>query len=501
MGHTHPSTPEQRVQWTAMLLAHQGEYGLVTRLSRDIGVSRPTLYAWREQAQQAMLQAFRPPTPAAPLPGEQARQILTAWISHASARGIQTAMRELARQGVSLATITAVLAQAQQRALTWMHTQHPLTVRALAIDEIYGNARRGAYLNVVDVHSGAVWASEGPLPVDTESWTLVLWSLQDRSLRWDRVVGDDGAALQAACCRVRPDLPFQGDHWHVLHGCAQVQARLDRWLRQLEDQTAVVARQAARIAAGQRPRGPKPKTDVVAHAQELAAARQVTQATRYLTQQWRRLLSVVVVEGRGILEAVQRQDDLEATLSLLAEVAETAPAPQQDELRRLHSRLTDALPQLLTFVPHVARVQQDLAAVLSGEQQGLLAWAWLRRQALGWTSREIVAAIPEDWRAAARVLLAAWNDAVRVSSAVERWHSILRPHLAVHRRLSTGMLALLAVWHNHRVFTRGVHKGKSPLHLSGMTDAPTDWLVALGYPPVEQALPPAALADQLALAA
>jgi hypothetical protein len=179
-----------------------------------------------------------------------------------------------------LATITAVLAEAQQRALTWMQTHRPDTVRALALDEIYANARRGAYLNVVDVHSGAVWASEGPLPFDTESWTLLLWSLQDRGLRWDRVVGDDGAALQAACSRVTPDLPFQGDHWHVLHGCAQVQARLDRWLRQVEDQTAVVARQVARIAAGQRPRGRKPKTDAVAHAQEVATARQVSEATR-----------------------------------------------------------------------------------------------------------------------------------------------------------------------------------------------------------------------------
>ena len=85
------------------------------------------------------------------------------------------------------------------------------------------------------------------------------------------------------------------------------------------------------------------------------------------------------------------------------------------------------------------------------------------------------------------MLLAAWDDAVRVSGAVERWHSILRPHLAVHRTLTSGMLALLAVWHNHRVFTRGVHKGKNPLHLSGMVDAPTDWLTALGYPPSEVA--------------
>jgi hypothetical protein len=51
-------------------------------------------------------------------------------------------------------------------------------------------------------------------------------------------------------------------------------------------------------------------------------------------------------------------------------------------------------------------------------------------------------------------------------------------------------LAVLAVWHNHRVFTRGMHRGQSPLQLSGMDDAPTDWLVALGYPPAEGMVAP-----------
>jgi transposase-like protein len=182
-----------RAQWTAYMLAHQGQYGIVTRLSRESGVSRPTLYAWRAQAQQALLSAFTPPVRTPVAPTDQARQILTAWMIHASDRGIQIAMRELARQGVSLATITAVLDTAQQRALAWMHTHMPPSMRALALDEIYANDRRGAYLNVVDVHSGAVWASEGPLPVDTDSWTLVLWGLQDRGRIWDRVVGDEGA--------------------------------------------------------------------------------------------------------------------------------------------------------------------------------------------------------------------------------------------------------------------------------------------------------------------
>jgi transposase-like protein len=482
------------------MLAHQGEYGLITRLSREGGVSRPTLYAWRDQAQQALLQAFTPPSSASPLPCQLARQILTAWINHASDRGIQIAMRELAQQGVSLATITAVLAEAQQRALTWMQTHRPPSVRALALDEIYANDRTGAYLNVVDVHSGAVWASEGPLPVDTESWTLLLWSLQDREVRWDRLVGDEGAALQAACRSVSPAITFQSDQWHVLHTCSQLQARLERRLRELEAQSVVVERQAARLASGLRPKGRNPKTDLAAHAADVAAARQLATAIQFLTQELRRLLDVVVLWRRGLLSARERQVELEAVLDLLAQVAASAPPAQQREVQGLHSHLLAVLPGLLTFAVPVEQVQLSLAGVLSSEQQSLLAWAWLRRKALGWRSREIVAAIPEGWRSAARVLLAAWDDAVRVSSAVERWHSILRPHLAVRRSLTSGMLALLAVWHNHRVFSRGVHKGTSPLHLSGMIDAPSDWLIALGYPPVEQPIS-AAHAAVLALAA
>jgi hypothetical protein len=172
-------------------------------------------------------------------------------------------------------------------------------------------------------------------------------------------------------------------------------------------------------------------------------------------------------------------------MSLLEEVVANSPKAQQADVARLVRRIGKQLPQLLAFEAPIAQVQADLTAVLPTAQQALLAWAWLRREALEWDSAAIVAALPEQWRAAARRLLVAWDEAVQVSSAVERWHSIVRPHVAVRRTLSGGMLALIAVWHNHRVFTRGKHKGSSPLHMSGMTDAPTDWLVALGYPPDE----------------
>jgi hypothetical protein len=71
-------------------------------------------------------------------------------------------------------------------------------------------------------------------------------------------------------------------------------------------------------------------------------------------------------------------------------------------------------------------------------------------------------------------------QAVRASSAVENWQSIVRPHVAVHRALSAGLLALLAVWRHHQVAPRGLHKGLSPFQRTGSTSSDTYWLAALG---------------------
>jgi transcriptional regulator of acetoin/glycerol metabolism len=57
MGQRHPSTPAERAQWAAYLLAHQHTYGVVMQLSRELQVSRSTLYAWRDHAQAALLVA------------------------------------------------------------------------------------------------------------------------------------------------------------------------------------------------------------------------------------------------------------------------------------------------------------------------------------------------------------------------------------------------------------------------------------------------------------
>jgi hypothetical protein len=503
MVQSHPSTPAERVQWTSYMLAHSGEYGLITRLSRTLGVSRPTLYAWKATAQQALAQTFRATPPVTSVPPTLERQIMTLLVEgHTSYTNIQTCLATLTGQHLSIGTIAAVVQVAQQRAQQWMTTHAPASPRTLALDEIYANNRQGAYLNVVDTDSWAVWAAEGPLAVDADSWTLLLWLAQDRGLRWHATVSDGGDALRAACQAVDPDGRHQRDVWHLFHFWNQIQRRVTRRLTALHAQAATVARQAARIAAGQKARGIHPRADLAAHQADIAQVQQTDADLRALGQELQRVLAVVVLDRAGVQDMARRQQDLVALVDLLAEVQAQASAPLHGEIKRLHTQVRLAQTALLAFVAPLDHVQRDMAVVLGTDGLALLAWAWQRRSILEMDATQVVAALPPAWQAAARVVVHAWATAGRASSAVENWHSILRPHLAVHRTLSPGLLALLAVWHNHRVFRRGVHKGTSPLQLSGMLDAPTDWLVALGYPPASTPARPAdATVDDLALAA
>ncbi len=154
------------------------------------------------------------------------------------------------------------------------------------------------------------------------------------------------------------------------------------------------------------------------------------------------------------------------------------------EVQKVSKQARLALPDLLHFAQELEASQQEAIAQLGDLAVGLIGWAGPRRAILGEQPKQLLDMMDPAWRVQAGRLVGLWSLAVRASSAVENWHSIVRPHLAVHRSLSAGLLALLAVWHNHRVAPRGVHEGLSPWQRSDGTREATDWLVTLGYPPV-----------------
>ncbi len=88
MVQRHDSTPAQRAKAVCQLIAQAGDYGVVTHISHDLGVSRQTLYTWMERGGQAVEAAFLPLLAAPTITPPLERQILTLLVEgHASVRG------------------------------------------------------------------------------------------------------------------------------------------------------------------------------------------------------------------------------------------------------------------------------------------------------------------------------------------------------------------------------------------------------------------------------
>jgi hypothetical protein len=388
---------------------------------------------------------------------------------------------------VSLGKIVEVKQEAGQRAQAWMSRQKPVEEDcAIALDEQYGGKRGEGYLNIVDAHSSFVWASVPPVAVDGESWTLVLWYLQEQGVVWQTATTDGGQAMQDGLSAIKAASKQQRDVWHLFHLGSQVQGRVERTRKKLHDQLPTVQRQAQRMAEGKKALGARPRSDMQAHLALLKQVESIASGLSYLRSEMRRLLDVVVVGGtstQGLLDSPSRQSELETIVQLLVELEHDAPTDLADEIRSFHKHLRLALPNLLLFARKLDQIQHEVTVALGEEAIYLIGWAWQRRHLLGPSRAQLLEGFPPNWHPLVEHLLLAWDRAVRASSVVENWHSIVRPHLAVHRRLSAGMLALLAVWHNHRVAPRGLHEGQSPIQRSGLQKQATDWLVALGYPP------------------
>ncbi len=459
--------------------------GLVSQLGRAHQVSRQTLYRWSAIGRQALEEALGKPV----LPMKQTTSVPTLVLSmlietHASYRGIQSSLRSMHGIHLSLGRIAGIVKEAGHRAQSWLNQQQATTPRTLALDEHYSSQRGKAYLNVIDVHSGQVWASVPPVEVDGESWTLVLWYLQEQGISRLGTVSDGGRAIQEALSQIQGEENHQRDVWHLFHVAAQVQGRLDRTVKTEQDRLLVIQRQTEREAEGRRARGRRPKATLAQQQALLARMSYVAQSVGYLCQELHTLWEVVVPYSARLLNSTQRQGEIEALLDLLDELVPVAIAALQKHIQMLSKQIRLALPQTLLFARRLDTLQEQASRVLGAEAVVLLAWAWLRRAILGPTPKELLQGIAPAWRAVASDLLDAWTQAVRASSAVENWHSIVRPHLAVHRTLSAGMLALLAVWRNHQIAPRGLHEGLSPLQRTGSTSSDTHWLAALGYSPL-----------------
>ena len=491
MVHTHFSTGSQRVHRVSQLLAHEGTYGEISQMSRSQRVSRQTLYTWKEKGQRALEAALVPNTPQVRVakPIDLQRAVLTLLVEgHASYRGIQACLAVLLGKPSEPGNDNGSRAKGRTACAS-----------VAGAASFWGGACAGVGRTVQQQTRRSVpqcrrcpqFASVGEPASCGRGWgelDLALWYLQEQGVVATRTVSDGGRAIQEALRATKAISTHQRDVWHLLHLAGQVQARLERVVQEEEERWQLLERQEQqRATTGKKTAGRPAKTTADEQEPLLSQLHRVLDGVRYLFAQLRQLLEIVVLsEAREprLLCYESRRGEVETVLDLLEEVVQSAPATVQKEVQRVSKQVRLALPALLHFAAEMEASQQEAIAQLGELAVGLIGWAWQRRAILGEQPKQLLDAMDPAWRVQAGRLLGGWSLAVRASSAVENWHSIVRPHLAVHRSLSAGMLALLAVWHNHRVAPRGLHQGQSPLQRSGRTKEANDWLVALGYPPV-----------------
>ncbi len=276
--------------------------------------------------------ALAPSQPQKPgkVPVDMERAVLTLLVEgHASYRGIQTCLTVLLGLQVSLGTITTIVQAAGEQAQRWLEQQVSEEGRVLALDEQYSSKRGEAYLNVVDAHSGQVWASLPAVAVDGESWTLALWYLREQGVQSQGTVSDGGRAIAEALRTTKALSTHQRDVWHVLHLAGQVQARLERVVQDEEARGQVIERQEQhRATTGKQATGRPAKTTVGEQEQLLSQLHRLQEGVMYLFAQLRGLLEIVVLSQESqprVLNAAARRGEVETVLDLLEELVQAAP--------------------------------------------------------------------------------------------------------------------------------------------------------------------------------
>jgi hypothetical protein len=485
-------TGMERAQIAMQVLAPKRDFGVVTKLAQEKGVSRQTLYAIAA-AGKRVLQAGLEPGAHGPRPKEKvirvdrnrlARSAVVLTEVGVSQRDIGLCLAEMLDSRLSPGWVNAELAQRETRAAVVNARWQPLAQESLSGDEIYSHGSPN--LLVVGNQSLYIYALTRQPTCDGDTWGCVLLDTSGGT----QFASDAGKGLALGALEA---------------GVVVHQLDWDHLLRPVWGQAARLERQAyAALEA----------------VEERAAQFDQTQTTRRLEQH-------LQVWERQQAEAEQKVSRCDAFAEIAHQVDEEFGLIDQEtgglreaqaaaeNLRRLGKRLSQwegrIYRKLSSNLIHWA---EGLFAYQSGLNHQLLPLqerfgtqalqALLRlwqleadgkRRALPWKEQQArqvfweknldraIACLGEDtfwqaWQAIDSLLGQPW----RGSMLAECVNSLLRPVLAARKQSDQGCLELFRFLHNSRPFARGKRAGFSPAELVGL-DVPADPLTLLGLAP------------------
>lgn len=492
-----PLVLSEKIDCAVGALAAQERHGALSDLSREFGISRPTLYEVRETAATVLEAHFNQPHP----PGKavhvlvdkaqlERTTVALRVMSQNSLRAIED-MLPIIYPGVSpsFGTIQSIASEAEAEAAKFNRRADLSRIEAGALDELFSQG--DPVLAGVDLDGGYLFGLSLRESRSGADWAEVLEDARAQGLDLSVVVKDAGAGIDAGVREVFPDAERRDDCFHALYEMNKVQRRLEQKAYAAiacEDEEErklgkIRARdkQARRAQKRRLAKARKACGQAIERYERFAAAKsQAREAMDYVDVNSGMLRSGE--QTRSMLEAaadeMQRIDDAKSK-EVARYIRNRAPglslaiADLNTRLQALFPVYTPDAVRLACLVLHLVGILRKRPASLQGNDRirHLLGAFSLLEDLLGEKTDALLEAI--------EALLEKHH---RASSAIEGFNAALRPHLYVHKGVTQNFLELFRAYYNLRTRRSGRHKGTSPHQC--LTGQPVnDWLSLIGFPP------------------
>ena len=493
--HRTPLTTSQKIECVAKALAGQEGCGGIAGLSRDYGVSRPTVYAAKGAALEVLREHFEEPESEPTVwvkvdPAQVRRTVVALRVMAPNALRPIEDMIPIIYPGVRLSygKVQGIAAEAEAQAALFNAKADLSGVRAGALDELFSQGE--PVLAGVDLDHGYLFGLALRETRGGEDWAEVLKQGQEQGLNLAVVVKDAAKGIESGVREVFPQAEQRDDCFHALYELNKVRRRLEQ-------------RAYGAIAAEEEARHQLPKIPISDGKGRRRQRHKIARAHRHCQ------------------EVIARFDRCEVTLREVQEALECVDLTDghlrsAEEVKAMVGQAATTLQSLDPACHKVARYLRNRAAGLSlatGELNSqLLALATtysLAAVALACMLWRLVFELQNDRRpwlraeqhrqllgafAHLKYLLGPHLDALlnavkvlleqrhRASSAIEGFNAALRPFLYVHKGVTQGFLELFRAYHNLKTRRWGRHQGTSA-HQCLTGQAVGDWLTLLGFPP------------------
>lgn len=493
--HRTPLTTSQKVECVGKALAGQAGCGGIAALSRDYGLSRPTVYAAKATAAGVLREHFEEVDSGSGVwvkvdPAQLRRAVAgLRVISPNALRPIEDLIPILypgAR--LSYGTIQSIAAEAEARAAAFNAEADLSGVHAGALDEMFSQG--DPVLAGVDLDHGYLFGLSLRETRSGEDWAEVLQQGKERGLNLEIAVKDAAKGIASGVTEVFPQAEQRDDCFHALYELNQVRRRLEQ-----RAYAAIAAEEEARHQLPKIPASDPKRRSRQRHRIGRARSRCQEAIERYDR------FEVAMGEVQEAIECVDLTDghlrtaeEVKAMVKHAADTLQALDPVCHKVARYLRNRaagLSLATGELNTRLQELA-VTYSIGAVVLACMIWRLAFdlqndrrPWQRteqhRQLLGAFARlrHMVGLRHEALLDAVKALL---DQRHRASSAIEGFNAALRPFLYVHKGVTQGFLDLFRAYYNLRTRRWGRLKGTSA-HQCLTGEIVGDWLTLLGFPP------------------